>query len=79
MYAATCPACSRTVGGGDVCECGYLYVDGGGRAYSRRGESWENAPNIAIRIEEEPEEPEPTDEPPPKWDAEHPLKLKNED
>jgi hypothetical protein len=69
MYAAICPACSRTVAGGDVCECGYLYVDGGGRAYSRRGEGWENAPNIAphlVTLEEEPEELAFIDEPPPK-------------
>jgi len=51
MFLVDCPACSRTVGGGDVCECGYLYLDGGGRVYSRRGEGWENAPNIPVREE----------------------------
>jgi hypothetical protein len=46
------------VAGGDVCECGYLYVHTEGKVYTQRGEGWENAPNIALHLvtlEEEPE------------------------
>ena len=53
-YLAACPACSATVWGGEVCTCGYLRLDTDGRAYSRRGEQWENAPNTLILTEEEP-------------------------
>ena len=67
-YLADCPACSRTVSGGEVCECGYLYVDADGKAHTARGEGWENAPNIPIQVVTEIEslrEEMPEDEPPP--------------
>jgi len=53
-YIAVCPACSKTVRGGDICECGYLRLDADGKTYTRRaeGHNWENAPNIPVRLEE---------------------------
>lgn len=75
-YIAVCPACSKTVRGGDICECGYLRLNVDGKTYTRRaeGHNWENAPNIPVRLEEiEPVVPRPSWEP--EEEEEPPIKA----